>query len=110
MKKLRNNLKKEEIASSKGYMKWYRAFDNEVRLFINERCLNANNEIVNKFFLKENRALICIGANENNRWFYEKYKDYYAKFLVKSDVGALYSEYEVKEGYLVENGIEVIFN
>lgn len=110
MKKLRDNLKKEEIAGSKGYMKWYRAFDNEVRLFINERCLNANNEIVNKIFWKENRALICIGANEDNKWFYEKYKDYDAKFFVKSDVGALYSEYEIKEWYLVESGIEVILN
>ena len=32
MKKLRSNLKKEEIAGSKGYMKWYRTFDNEIRL------------------------------------------------------------------------------
>ena len=56
MRKLRDNFKKEEIAGSKGYMKWYRAFDNEVRLFINERFLNSNNEIVNKIFWRENRA------------------------------------------------------
>ena len=35
MKKLRSNLKKEEIAGSKGYMKWYRTFDNEIRVFVN---------------------------------------------------------------------------
>lgn len=110
MKKLRDNLKKEKIAGSKGYMKWYRAFDKEVRLFINERALNENNEILNKIFWRENRALICVGATEYNKGFYKKYKDYDVKFFVKSDAGALYSEYEVKEWSLVEDGIEVILN
>jgi hypothetical protein len=53
-------------------MKWYRAFDNEVRVFINEKFLNANNEIVNKILWKENKAHICIGAIEDNKWFYNK--------------------------------------
>ena len=110
MKKLRSNLKKEEIAGSKGYMKWYRAFDNEIRVFINERFTNENNEIVNKILWKENKALICIGAIKHSEWFYERYKDYDLKFFVKSDMGALYSEYEVKEWFLGEDGIEVILN
>ena len=33
MKKLRTNLRKEDIALSKGYMRWYRVVENEVRLF-----------------------------------------------------------------------------
>ena len=48
MKKLRTNLRKEDIALSKGYMRWYRVVENEVRLFINERALNNNKEAVNK--------------------------------------------------------------
>ena len=36
MKKLRSNLRKEEIAMSKGYMRWYRVIEDEVRLFINQ--------------------------------------------------------------------------
>ena len=40
MKKLRTNLKKEDIALSKGYMRWYRVVEDEVRLFINERAVD----------------------------------------------------------------------
>lgn len=110
MKKLRSNLKKEEIAGSKGYMKWYRTFDNEIRLFVNERALNEKNEVLNKVLWKENKALLCIGSTEYNKNFYEKFKAYTVKFFVKSDVGALYSEYEVKEWFLGEEAIEVILN
>ena len=110
MKKLRSNLKKEEIAGSKGYMKWYRTFDNEIRLFVNERALNENNEPLNKILWKENKALLCIGGMEYNKDFYGKFKDYTVKFFVKSDMGALYSEYEVKEWFLGEEAIEVILN
>ena len=37
MKILARNLKKEEIALQKGYMKWYKVINNEeLRFFINE--------------------------------------------------------------------------
>ena len=50
IKKLRTNLKKEDIALSKGYMRWYRVVEDEVRLFINERAVNNNKEDVNMCF------------------------------------------------------------
>ena len=53
IKKLRTNLKKEDIALSKGYMRWYRVVEDEVRLFINERAVNNNKEAVNKYIGKK---------------------------------------------------------
>ena len=51
MKKLRSNLRKEEIAMSKGYMRWYRVIEDEVRLFINESGKSDNNIGLNKLYL-----------------------------------------------------------
>lgn len=111
MKQLRYNLTKFDIAGVRNYRKWYRAFEetNEVRVFINE-LLMKNGERVNKFIYTENRALICIGATKENEWFFNKYKNYDMKFFIRSNVGTVYSEYEVKEWHLLEDCIEVIFN
>lgn len=107
-KKIRENLKKEHIAGSKGYMKWYRVFDNELRLFVNEKALNENNEKLNIIYWRENRAILCVDGLEYSKKFYEKHKELDVKFFVKSDVGALYSEYAVKSFGLCDRGIEVI--
>ena len=109
MKKLRTNLTKEKIALSKGYMRWYRVVENEVRLFINERAKNYKDEFVNKIYWKENRAELCIDVFEYSKKFYEEHKDLDVKFFVKLDTGALYSEYEIIEWRLNQNGIEIIF-
>ena len=108
MKKLRTNLKKEDIALSKGYMRWYRVVENEVRLFINERALNNNKEVINRIYWKDGRAELCIDSFDYSQKFYEKYKKLDVKLFIKSDGGALYSEYEVKSWGLNEKGIEVI--
>ena len=109
MKKLRSNLKKEEIALTKGYMKWYRVVENVLRLFINEKALNDNNELLNKIYWKENRAELCVNGYDYSVNFYEKFKDYSLKVFVKSDIGALYSEYEVESWGVNERAIEVKF-
>ena len=96
MKKLRTNLKKEDIALSKGYMRWYRVVEDEVRLFINERAVNNNKEAVNKIYWKENRAELCIDSFDYSKKFYEKHKNLEVKLFIKADAGTLYSEYEVK--------------
>ena len=74
MKKLRTNLRKEDIALSKGYMRWYRVVENEVRLFINERAVNNNKEAVNKIYWKDSRAELCIDSFDYSKNFYEKHK------------------------------------
>lgn len=108
MKKLRTNLKKEDIALSKGYMRWYRVIENEVRLFINERAVNNNKEAVNKIYWKDSRAELCIDSFEYSKKFYEKHKKLDVKLFIKADAGILYSEYEVKSWGLNDKGIEVI--
>ena len=89
MKKLRTNLRKEDIALSKGYMRWYRVVENEVRLFINE---------------------LCIDSFDYSKNFYEKHKNLEVKLFIKADAGTLYSEYEVKSWGLNDKGIEVILS
>lgn len=105
MKKLRSNLRKEDIALVKGYMRWYRVVEDEVRLFINEKATNYKEELVNKIYW---RAELCIDVFDYAKKFYEDHKHLEVKLFVKSDVGALYSEYEVKEWGLNEKGIELI--
>ena len=107
MKKLRSNLRKEEIALSKGYVRWYRVIENEIRLFVNESCKSDDNVGLNKLYYKDSRAELCINDYEYAKNFYEKHKDLTPKFFVKTDAGALYSEYEVSDWGLNENGIEV---
>lgn len=110
MKKLRTNLKKEEIALVKGYMRWYRVVENELRLFVNERAVNKNKEIINKIYWKESRAALCVESLEYAENFYNNHKNLEVKLFIKSDAGALYSEYEVKSWGLNHEGIEVILS
>lgn len=110
MNKLRTNLKKEEIALSKGYMRWYRVVEEEVRLFINERATNEKKEVLNKIYWRENRAELCVDGLEYAKKFYEAHKHLKVKLFVKADTVALYSEYEVERWGLNDNGIEVILN
>lgn len=107
MKKLRSNLRKEEIAMSKGYMRWYRVIDNEVRLFINESGKGSNNVGLNKLYYKDSRAELCINDYEYAKGFYEKHKNLKPRLFVKPDSVSLYCEYEVIEWGLNERGIEV---
>lgn len=109
MKKLSSNLKKEEIALSKGYMRWYRVVDNEIRLFVNEKALSEQGLLLNKIYWKENRGILCVDGIEYATKFYEAYKHYKLRFYIKAEVGALYSEYEVDSWGLCDRGIEVIF-
>ena len=109
MKKLSSNLKKEEVALSKGYMRWYRAVDNEIRLFVNEKAVNEQGLLLNKIYWKENRGILCVDGIEYAAKFYEAYKDYKVRFYIKAEIGALYSEYEVEKWGLCDRGIEVIF-
>ena len=108
-KKLRGNLTKEEIALTKGYMKWYRVVEDELRLFVNERALNDNKQPLNKIYWKEKRAELCIDELEYFIKFYDKFKDYKPRVFIKSDVGALYSEYEVEDWGLNDKVIEIKF-
>ena len=107
MKKLRSNLRKEEIAMSKGYMRWYRVREDEVRLFINESGKSDNNTCLNKLYYRNSRAELCINDYEYAKNFYEKHKHLVPKLFVKPDAASLYCEYEVLEWGLNENGIEV---
>ncbi|HEY5576094.1 MAG TPA: hypothetical protein VIK34_05190 [Clostridiaceae bacterium] len=109
MIKLRSNLKKEDIALSKGYMRWYRVVGDEIRLFVNERAVNENEGLLNKIDYKKNTAELCIDGLEYATKFYEDHKQLKIKFFAKPDGVALYSEYEVKDWGLNEKGIEIIF-
>lgn len=94
---------------SKGYMKWYRVIEDELRLFVNEKHLSEKNERINIIYWKENRAELCIDGFEYAKKFYENNRNLSVKFFVKANVGALYSEYAVKDWGLCPKGIEVIF-
>lgn len=107
MKKLRSNLKKEEIALSKGYRKWFRVVDNEIRLFINEKERNDDKKLISKIYWKENRAELCIGNLEGGQKFYEDHKHLDVKFFVKADIETIYSEYEVLGWNFNGNGVQV---
>ena len=53
---------------------------------------------------------MCIDSFDYSQKFYEKHKNLDVKLFIKSDGGALYSEYEVKSWGLNEKGIEVILS
>lgn len=108
MKKLESNLKKEQIAITKGYMQWYRVVEGELRLFINEKLKNDDGVLHNKIDWKNNIAYLCINDFEYSKDFYEKNKEYKVRMFVKADVGALYSEYAVESWSLGEKSLEVI--
>ena len=107
MKILQRGLKKEEIAQAKGYMRWYRVIDNEMRLFVNESFRNHEGEIGNKIDYKNNKAYLCMADLEYSRMFYNKNKHYKVRLYVKSEVGSLYNEYEVIDWYLSDKGLEL---
>ena len=109
MRKIGEPLKKEKVAGCKGYMKWYRVIEDELRLFINEKALNENGGKLNYIYYKENRALLCADGIEYSKEFYERFKDFKVRVFIKSDVGALYSEYEVESFGLCDRGLEVVF-
>ncbi|KAI3345641.1 hypothetical protein FDB55_11165 [Clostridium botulinum] len=109
MKQLRGNLKKQDIALSNGYMKWYRIIDGKLRVFINENHVNHNNELLNKIYWRENRGEICINVPEYCEKFYKAHKALELEFFVKNNVSSLYFQYEVKDWSLKDNYIEVIF-
>ncbi len=109
MKKLADRLKRIDITLAKGYMKWYRVIDNELRLFINEQGTDDSGQLHNKLYWKENRAELCIDSLEYATKFYYNYKDYKVRFFIRPESGNLYSEYSVNSWGLNENGIEIIF-
>ncbi|MDO4535768.1 MAG: FimB/Mfa2 family fimbrial subunit [Clostridium perfringens] len=109
MKKLRSDLKKEDIALTKGHMKWYRVVEDEIRLFINEKAVN-NKSFNNKIYWKENRGELSVEDLESSKKFYDKNKHLNIKVFIKNDSGTLYSEYKVKNWGLSDTGIEVIFS
>lgn len=108
MKKLASNLKKEDIAMTKGYMQWCRVVEGELRLFINEKQKNDEGVFHNKVDWKNNIAYLCINDFEYSKDFYEKNKEYKVRMFVKADVGTLYSEYAVTSWSLGEKSLEVI--
>lgn len=109
MKKIGENLKKEQIAGCKGYMRWYRIIDGELRLFINEKALNDNGEKLNNVYYTKNVAYLCVDGMDYCNKFYERFKEFPVRVYIKSDLGTLYNEFEVKSFGICDKGLEVIF-
>lgn len=107
MKKLRVNLKKQEIGLTKGHTKWFRVVENELRLFVNEKQVNDKNQFINIIDWKESKAYLYVDSIETSRKFYEEHKQLDVKLFIKADVGVIYNEYEVKSWGLNDNFIEV---
>lgn len=107
MKKLRVNLSKQEIGLVKGYSKWYKVVENELRLFINEKQVNDKNQFINIIDWKESKAYLYVDSIETSKQFYEEHKELDVKMFIKSDIGVIYNEYEVKSWGLNDNFIEV---
>lgn len=107
MKILQRGLKKEQIANSRGYMRWYRVIDNELRLFVNENLRTYTGKDVNKVDYRNNKAYLCMDSLEYSNKFYNKNKHLKVRLYIKSDAGSLYNEYEVIDWSLGENGIEL---
>ena len=97
---LQRGLKKEEIAQAKRYMRWYRVIDNEMRLFV-------KGEIANTIDYKNNKAYLCMADLEYSKKFYNKNKHYKVRLYAKNDEKSLYDEYEVKDWFLSEKGLEL---
>ena len=95
---LQRGLKKEEIAQAKRYMRWYRVIDNEMRLFVNLGLVTDKGEIANTIDYKNNKAYLCMADLEYSKKFYNKNKHYKV---------SLYDEYEVKDWFLSEKGLEL---
>ncbi len=105
MNKLGENLKKEQIAGCKRYMRWYRVVDGKLRLFVDESRKNDKGEPLNYIFREENTALLGTRLST-----YEKYKDLEAQVFIKPDSKSLYTEYEVKSwGIYDDKYLEIIF-
>lgn len=108
MKILARNLKKEEIALQKGYMKWYKVINNEeLRFFINESKRDENGDLSNIIDWKNNIAYLCISSREYNEKFYANHKNLKARLFVKENDNSLYNELAVVDWYLSEKGIIV---
>lgn len=110
MTEIGTDLKKEEIALSKGYMRWYRVIENEVRLFVNEEAVNKDGQIINKIFYKDNRAELCVDNFSYAEKFYNKHKHLNARLFVKPNAKSLYTEYKVKQWNLSDKGIVVLLS
>ncbi len=104
---LQRGLKKEEIAQAKRYMRWYRVIDNEMRLFINLGLVTDKGEIANTIDYKNNKAYLCMADLEYSKKFYNKNKHYKVRLYAKNDAKSLYDEYEVKDWFLSEKGLEL---
>ena len=100
-------IKKEQIAQAKRYMRWYRVIDNEMRLFVNESFRNHEGQIGNKIDYKNNKAYLCMADLEYSKKFYNKNKHYKVRLYAKNDAKSLYDEYEVKDWFLSEKGLEL---
>ena len=109
MKRISEALKKEQIAGSKGYVKWFRVIDGQLRLFVNENSVNKQGEKLNFIYYKENKALLCLDDITCSNDFYEKYKNYDVRVFIKFDSYTLYNEYEVKSFGICNEGLEVLF-
>ncbi|MCH1959705.1 hypothetical protein [Romboutsia hominis] len=107
MKILQRGLKKEQIAQARGYMRWYRVIDNELRLFVNENLRTDKGEAVNKVDYKNSKAYLCMDSLEYSEKFYNKNKHLKVRLYIKADVGSLYNEYEVIDWCLSEKGLEL---
>lgn len=109
MREIRENLKKEEIALCKGYMRWYRVIEDELRLFVNADKTNDEGKFLNKIYWDENRAELCINDMEYCNKFYERFKQLNIRIFIRFNEKPLYSEYEVKDWGINNKGIEVKF-
>ena len=107
MKILQRGLKKEQIAQAKRYMRWYRVIDNEMRLFINLGFVTDKGEIANTIDYKNNKAYLCMADLEYSKKFYNKNKHYKVRLYAKNDAKSLYDEYEEKDWFLSEKGLEL---
>ena len=107
MKILQRGLKKEQIAQAKRYMRWYRVIDNEMRLFVNLGLVTDKGEIANTIDYKNNKAYLCMADLEYSKKFYNKNKHYKVRLYAKNDEKSLYDEYEVKDWFLSEKGLEL---
>ena len=109
MKKLAINLTKKEIALSSTYAKSYRIVEDEIRLFIDEKALDDNNELINKIYWKENRGELGFDGPDSAKEFYEKHKDLKVRLFLKAEEKRIYNEYGVAKWKAGEKDIEIIF-
>lgn len=74
-------------------------------------CVRLRGEVIDEIDdildYKNNKAYLCMADLEYSKKFYNKNKHYKVRLYAKNDAKSLYDEYEVKDWFLSEKGLEL---